>query len=586
MNENIQKFMTEMVQSGNVLQAAKTDGYKLGHISQYVKGTEQVYSTFTARKDKLARVMEENGTRKMVLFGIQSAIKQLYNNWQTSFFDQPKDTVIEYYKRRVKNYLGPDNGDEQIAAMAALHDLGYLPLRIKALPEGSRVDEGTPFLTLTNTHPEFYWLTNYGETYLSCMIWASCNSASISEQYYLTSKRWAEKTADVAAMQQWLPIANHDFSARGMRFDQDAMMSGMAHLLFGIGSDTLWSIDGLEMYYNADSDKEPVAVSVNAFEHATATQRIAYFGSEAESVRDVLTNVYPKGILSYVADSKDYYHVITKIAEELKDVIISRQPDSLGLPGKLVFRPDSSPKTPLEVICGERYVACDPTDVDFDSVDAYLLTGYYEGSVPEASVLEVDGRYYYPSLNYHVKENGDIEDAYVDGILKEVSEEEVKGTLQILWEIFGGTINERGYKVLHPSVGVIYGEAITMELQEAIYKRMEEMGFCVTNVVFGVGSWSKLDRSSRDSYSLALKGGYSVVDGEGFSMNKTPKTDMSKASREGLLRVEEENGKFVTYDNQTPEQEQQGELQVVFEDGTLYNETSLSEIRSRLGWTS
>ena len=329
-------------------QAHKTDAYKLGHIEQYVPGTEVVYSSCTARNFKLAHTIPQNNTDKMVMVGVQLAVHMLKDNWNATFFSQPKEKVINAYRRRVKNCVGPDNGDVQIAAMADLHDIGYLPLRIKALPEGSLVNENTPFFTVVNTDDRFFdWLTNNCETFLSCMVWSMCNSASVSQQYFLTSKRWAEKTATPEAAAAWLPIANHDFSARGMRGDQDAMMSGMAHLMFGVGTDTLWAIDGLEQYYGADSDKEMVGVSVNATEHATTTQGIHYYGSEEKSLKRLLTDVYPRGILSYVADSKDYYYVISKLAAKLKPAIVSREPDSLGLPGKLVWRADSyALKTP------------------------------------------------------------------------------------------------------------------------------------------------------------------------------------------------------------------------------------------------
>lgn len=583
-------------------QQNKVDLYKVGHISQYVPGTEVVYSSMTARKDKLASVMEANGTRKMVLFGVQMAVQTLKQNWDDTFFSKPKEEVIKAYARRVKNCLGSDNGDDQINALAELHDLGYLPLKIKALPEGSLINEDTPFLTVRNTRPDnsaFYWLTNYCETFISCTVWPMCNSASISQQYYLTSKRWGEKTAEADALASWLLIANHDFSARGMRGDQDAMMSGMAHLLFGIGTDTMWAIDGLEQYYGADSDKEPVGVSVNAFEHATATQRISFFGSEEESLRDVFTNLYPRGILSYVADSKDYYYVISELAKKLKPEILARTEDSLGLPGKVVFRPDSSPKTPLEVICGDF---SGPIFSSEDNFEAYIEDTHYDfannccgsykkGMDTYTTTVKVDEDFYEVTTeveyNRHDKEWYYVE--HTSATSKKVeATPEVKGSLQILWEIFGGTTNEKGYKVLNPAVGLIYGEAISMELQDKIYSRMEELGFCVTNVLFGVGSWAKLQNSSRDSYGIALKGGYSIVNGEAVSMNKSPKTDMTKASREGLLRVELEKGEdgqemYVTYDNQTVEQEAQGELKVVFEDGELHNQYTLAEIRSKLG---
>lgn len=497
--------------------AHKVDGYKLDHISQYVDGTSVVYSNMTPRSDKLARVIRENFNGKVVFFGMQYAIKKMIEDWNQTFFSQPKETVMKKYARRIKNYVGFEKGQTQIEAMSKLHDLGYLPLEIKALPEGSRVDMKIPVFTVKNTHPDFFWLTNYLETYLSCTIWPACNAASLSEQYWLASKKWALETG---APDFWVSIANHCFAARGMRGDEDAMVSGAGHLLFSIGSDTLWSIDFFEEYYNADSDKEMIACSVGAFEHATATQRIEKFGSEVAAVRDAITNIYPKGILSYVADSRDYYKFISEDLVELKDDILARTEDELGLV-KFVIRPDSSPKTPLEVICGDD----------------------------EA----------------------------------EVGSPEWAGSLEILWNIFSGDTNASGYRVINTKVGLIYGEAITLDMQTKIYAKMKEQGFCVSNVLFGVGSWAFLQDSSRDSYSFAIKGSSSIVDGEELSMQKTPKTAAtSKTSARGLLRVEKEGDDFVLCAQQTPEQESQGELKVVFENGVLVKETSLQEIRNLL----
>lgn len=112
------------------------DGYKLDHISQYVPGTQLVYSNMTPRSDRLARVLKEHHDGKMIFFGMQKLIKELIKSWNDNFFSLPKDVVIAQYRRRIKNYVGKDNGDKQIEAMSKLHDLGYLPLSIKALPEG------------------------------------------------------------------------------------------------------------------------------------------------------------------------------------------------------------------------------------------------------------------------------------------------------------------------------------------------------------------------------------------------------------------------------------------------------------------
>lgn len=510
-----------------ISQAHVVDGYKLDHISQYIDKTEIVYSNMTPRSDRLARVIREHFDGTMVFFGLQKALKVLTKNWNDTFFSQPKEDVIRKYSRRIKNYVGSDYGDKQIESMSKLHDLGYLPLTIKALPEGTSVNMGVPTMTIKNTNPEFYWLTNYCETYLSCSVWHMCNAASLGKEYAKTSRRWAEVTG---ADEIWLGIANHCFAARGHRGMEDSMDSGMGALLTSYGTDTLWAIDGMEEYYNADSDKELIACSVNAFEHATATQRIAYYRehlgfneyllqAEKESIRDICTNLYPKGIVSYVADSEDYFGVISEVLYELKDQILSRQPDSLGL-CKFVARPDSSPKTPLEIILGDKESDC-PL--------------------------------------------------------------QKKGTLQILWDIFGGTVNDKGFKVINPKVGVIYGEAIDIDLQDKIYSEMVDKGWCVSNVLFGVGSWGFLDRSSRDSFSQALKGTHSVVDGVDVSMQKNPKTAQgSKKSAKGFLMVTGESGNYTLHSEVTQEQEQQGELVEVFRDGKLLVETTLEEIRARV----
>jgi nicotinamide phosphoribosyltransferase len=510
-----------------VQQTTVIDLYKGDHISQYVPKTEYVWSNMTPRSNRLARVIKEVFGNKMVWFGMQYALKVMTDQWERTFFSLPKEQAVGNYKRLLSNAVGVDGIDNQVNAIAELHDLGYLPLLVKALPEGSLVDMQVPTFTITNTNPKFYWLVNYMETFLSCTIWPFCNAAGVTRQYRLTSQKYADITG---ADDFWVKIANHCFAARGHRGMEDAMISGMGHSLSSLGTDTFWAIDALEQYYGADTDKELVGLSVSAAEHATATQRIAYYRgqgyvgymeAEEQSLIDLLTRVYPTGIFSYVADSEDYFGLLSKSLYKLKDVILSRKPNSQGL-CKFVLRPDTSPKTPLEIICG------DP-EADLDSP-------------------------------------------------------EWKGSLRILDEVFGSSINEKGFKVINPMVGLIYGEAIDMEMQDAIYAKMVEMGYCVSNLLLGVGSWGFLDRASRDSYSICVKGTHSVVDGNPVSMQKNPKTASANAkkSAKGLLRVEKEGDNFVLHDQQTPKQETQGLLKIVYSDGYLVKEETFSTIRDRL----
>ena len=153
-----------------------TDGYKVDHRNQYPKGTTLVYANLTPRKSRMA------GVEHVVFFGLQYAIKKyLLEDFDRTFFQQPKAEVVAKYKRRIEAYLGP--GAITFEHIEALHDLSYLPLEIRALPEGSRVPMKVPLFTIHNTLPEFFWLTNYLETLLSAALWLPCTSATTAAEY-------------------------------------------------------------------------------------------------------------------------------------------------------------------------------------------------------------------------------------------------------------------------------------------------------------------------------------------------------------------------------------------------------------------
>ena len=136
------------------------DFYKADHRRQYPEGTSEIYSNLTARAAHPVRKANGWHDNKVVFFGLQYFIKDfLIDAWNKEFFKKDKHTVIAVYKRRMDNALSA--GAISTSHIEALHDLGYLPLKIKALPEGTRVPVGVPLLTIRNTHPEFFWLTNY-----------------------------------------------------------------------------------------------------------------------------------------------------------------------------------------------------------------------------------------------------------------------------------------------------------------------------------------------------------------------------------------------------------------------------------------
>ena len=415
-----------------------------------------------------------------------------------------KDKVVQAYKRRMDNALGPDAiGMDHIEA---LHDLGYLPIRIKALPEGARVPIGVPVLTIVNTHPDFFWLTNYIESVISCYLWKPMTSATTAFEYKRLLTQYALKTGTAL---DFVQFQAHDFSFRGLSSLQDSVVSGAAHLTSFWGTDTVPGIDMVEDYYGADATQEPVGFSVPATEHSVmcmGTQE-----GEIETFQRLINEIYPNGIVSIVSDTWDFWQVITEFVRILKDDILARE-------GKVVIRPDSG--NPVKIVCG------DP-------------------DAPEGTP-------------------------------------EHKGAIECLWDVFGGTITDKGYKLLDEHIGLIYGDSISLERAEAIIKGLEAKGFASGNIVFGVGSYT-YQYVTRDNFGFAMKATSGVVNGERRDIFKDPKTDSgTKKSAKGLLRVEKEGDHYVLYDQQTPEQEQLGALEVVFEEGSLITDHRLADIRARL----
>lgn len=481
------------------------DFYKTDHRRQYPENTTEVYSNFTPRSAKLAKLCNHDPEEGIIFFGLQYFIKDfLILVWEERFFKRPKDEVIAKYKRRMDCALGKDS--IEVSHLSSLYDLGYLPIQIKALDEGEYVPVGVPVLTVVNTHPEFFWLTNYLETIISNYLWKPITSATTAFQYRKILHHYANKTgADL----QFILFQAHDFSFRGMSGPQDAALSGAAHLTSFCGTDTVHAIDFLEDYYHADAEKMMVGGSVPATEHSVMCMGME--DGELTTFKRLINELYHEGIVSIVSDTWDFWRVITEYMGLLKE-------DILGRNGKVVIRPDSG--DPVKIIAG------DP-------------------AAPKESA-------------------------------------EYKGAVECLWEVFGGTMTATGHKLLDSHIGLIYGDSITLERAESILSKLDEKGFCSTNVVFGVGSYT-YQYTTRDNFGFAMKATSGVVNGQRRDIFKDPKTDSgTKKSAKGLLRVERINGKLSVFDQQTESQERQGLLKTVFKNGNLTHQVSLEDVRQKI----
>jgi nicotinamide phosphoribosyltransferase len=561
------------------------DAYKLNHKSMYPKGTTQIYSNMTPRSGKIIEkiIPYQVYDGKVVHFGLQGTIKNLIKLFDEEFFNKPLEEVIAGYSSVVRPFT---EGLADYTGLEELHRLGYLPIEIRGIPEGEVVPYKVPVFTVKNTHPDFAWLTNYLETYLSNEYWKPATVATIARYYRKIFKHFAEKTGAPSEFVSW---QGHDFSCRGMSGMMDSAMSGAGHLTSFLGSDTVISTDYLRENYNADS--ELIAASVPASEHSVSSANILFnmkkFGvdrTEAEYLffKDYVTKVVPNGIVSYVADTYDYWQLLTEIAPRAKDLILNRGTDSLGN-SKVVFRPDSG--DPLEMICGKGVI----TFRDFQELEWHcnLLTineRSFESCGPFifSDVVKIQDKYYKVSLalNSSMRSNSRVTVSY-----KEVDPPpEVKGSIQCLWEIFGGTINEKGFKVLNSKVGLIYGDSITPQRAWDILEKLTEQGFETSCIVFGIGSYT-YQYITRDTLGFAIKATYLECDGLNINLYKDPKTgDGFKKSAKGLLQVikDASTGEYVLKDQVQAAEERDSCLEVVCRDSLLVGETSLASIRKNV----
>ncbi len=306
------------------------DGYKFSHEKQYPIGTTRVYSNWTPRESRVP------GIDHVVFFGLQYFLDKYLGQEFGAFFSEPADSVCERYQRRLNGYLGPNNvGTEHIRA---LHELQYLPLEVRALPEGTACPLRVPMLSIENTHPGFAWLTNYLETIMSSVLWMPCTSATTAREMRRTLNAAAKATGTAPEFVQW---QGHDFSFRGMPGPEAAGLSGAGHLLCFTGTDTLPALDLVESYYGPLSADYLLGASVPATEHS-----VMCAGGEMSELAtfERLLEIYPAGIVSVVSDTWDLWSVLTRILPQIKDRVLARD-------GKLVIRPDSG--DPADIVCGD-----------------------------------------------------------------------------------------------------------------------------------------------------------------------------------------------------------------------------------------
>ncbi|APC44462.1 nicotinamide phosphoribosyltransferase [Pseudoalteromonas phage PH357] len=533
------------------------------------------YSNFTPRKKAYFEFSDDD--ERLVSYGIRHTVQYIHDLAE-EFFSTDKEKV---YNRLVVFLTSHYGGDVEVDHkrflddIMKLHDLGYLPLEYRAIDEGLKAPIGIPLFTVKNTHPEFSWLINNLETLTSQLYWPMVNTATKIDQFYKQAKHYGEMSTPKEVLDLWLPVCVHNFEARGMFGPEHSSRAGSASCIPFIGSDTVSSIPFAQEYYDYDPTIDPpIAVSIRASEHADITRLLSEFryrGITEDTELEVIKKLaeHTEGMFSYVADSENYYRTISEYALAAKDYILNRKDGSNGLPAKWVWRPDSSRLRPLEVICGLKVVE------EWDDIKTCYLTTEDGEVMYETST----GKY------FEVKDNSTDMSWKQEMVFTEIDPLEVKGSLQILWEVFGGEEVDTPVgkmKMLSPKVGLIYGESISQKHQKEIYERMIANGFSVSNLIIGKGSYANLEGNTRDMFSMSFKQTFSLAEIEGKIVNleqqKTPMGDVSKKSAKGLLMVDENFKLHQEVDEAT---EQTGVLTLLYKDGVMEKEQSFLDIKEK-----
>lgn len=300
------------------------DFYKTVHSDMINPKMTKSMSYYTPRMSRVKR------WDKVVMFGVQMFCKTwLIDYFNENFFELSEEEVVAEYTRVLDVTLGKGiYGTEKIRK---LHRLGYLPIEITALPEGTMVPVHVPMFGITNTHDDFAWLPQALESLISAEMWYPQITATVGKTYRdIVNKYYAETVEDDVPRARALGA----FDFRGDMCVDAALKAGAGWCLSFLLTATVPAIPYLESMFNCDCTKEPVAFGSVSTEHFVMCSNYAVDGDEITFLRKMLTELYPNTSFSCVLDSYDYWNVIDNILPQLHDEILAHN-------GCMLMRGDS-----------------------------------------------------------------------------------------------------------------------------------------------------------------------------------------------------------------------------------------------------
>lgn len=506
------------------------DSYKDAHPFFYPSDTTKVYDNWTLRSSRIP------GQTRAVAFGLQRYIKtHLIECFSKEFFQVP----VEHHRKLYKAFTsGHYRKAIPFGHIERLHELGYLPMDIYAIPEGFSTPFGVPQLVLVNTRDDEYWLPNFLETSLSLNLWKPSLSATRAQRFRRICEKYGREAGEIDL--SYIDYQCHDFSMRGMSGLDDVRLSGLGHLTCFSGTDSQPAILDAVDYYSADYS---VGKSVFATEHSVVCA--GGYESEQETYRRLISDklynrsgecVEPEGVISLVSDTWDLWKVLTEIMPALKDNVMAR-PD-----GVAVIRPDSG--DPVKIVLGDH--------------------NFWEKKASDNGYVSLDGTDRHPA---HL------------------------GVIQLLAQALGKVPNPTGSLPIINKGACIYGDSINEERCDEILRGIvHDHRLSPKNQVFGVGSYT-YEYVTRDTIGAAMKATAVVRGGHLVDIFKSPVTGEAgtpKKSHRGIPVVyktddsPDTNPSYYVKDGGHPEDLDNCAFQKVYSDGKLLVDVDFDTVRRRV----
>ena len=585
-----------------------TDFYKLTHILQYRTELRELTSYLTPRGSRL------KGIDKVVFFGLSAYVHSyVVDNFNKNFFNRN----FEYCECEIREVLelGLGYSDEMVnktlVEIKSLHNLGYLPVEIRAVAEGTLVPMGVPCLEIKSTNPQFFWVGQALEASLSAAIWHPMVSATIAREY-----RKIARGAFFATVENGIDerTAMCDFSMRGQESNESAVNASVAWLTSMWNSSTVAARKHIKDTYTNCSTRDKMTNGIirglTSTEHSVMTSHACLDGGDEIPTFKYLFKLYKNVSFAAVCDSYDFWNVLTNILPNyfMYDI------DERGKRGLFLgVRHDSA--EPVDALCGTVPVIHEKDVLSFDELPDTMVEGsdnLYNIVIPDKIgsflneiVGKNNGLFEYKGIVYQIMAldndrffkqmncdpyggNKVLRWALVRSFNRTRTYEE-KGMVETMYEIFGGSVNSKGYKVLNPGIKAVYGDSITITRAKKIYERLAANGFAANNVSLGVGSFSfqalenedgTLSPFTRDTFSVAIKCTHSKYkDDYGTVCErhvfKDPKDFSGKKSQKGLCRIFFNEDGELTYEDELYERDLVGKnsaLVTYFKDGKEFKQ--------------